>query len=187
MRSVGTIDCIQMYAKRVRPFNNLLAQMYPINPPSEDHAVASNWRVLTRRTLSHMDSNREDLSGQVVNKMVNQLAELLSSCGVGNSVDNVNDIQKYGSEKLGALFTAARKLNKTIGENIVSEDLMVSVICGGTMFDGECMEDAYGAGAGSKPGQRAVVCTTDLGLCERKEKKGVGKILLKPKVFLRDS
>ena len=73
-----------------------------------------------------------------------------------------------------------------IGENVVSEDLTVSVIRGGTMFDGKRMEEAY-ARDGSKPDQRAVICTTDLGLCERKETKEVRKILLKPKVVLRDS
>jgi hypothetical protein len=52
------------------------------------------------------------------------------------------------------------------------------------MFDGEQMEDAYAWG-GMKPDQRAVICTTDLGLCERKAAKG-GKVLLKPKVALRN-
>lgn len=118
--------------------------------------------------------------------MVIQLANLLSSHGVGDLVHNVNHIQRRGSEKLKTLFIAARKLNKMIGENIVSEDLVVSFVCGGAMFNGEFMEDAYGARAGSNPGQRAVICTTDLGLCERGEGKGVRKILLKPKVVLHD-
>ena len=120
--------------------------------------------------------------------MVKQLAGLLSSCGVGNSVDNVkniHNIHRYAAEKLEALFTTSRKLNKMIGENIVSEDLVVNVIPGGTTFDGEHMEDAYVRG-GSKPSQRAVICTTDLGLCERKGTKGIGKVVLKPKVALRN-
>jgi len=117
--------------------------------------------------------------------MVSQLAELLSSCGVGHPVDNVNTVHRHAAEKLGALFTASRKLNKMIGENIVSEDLMVTFIPGDTMFDSERMEDAHVRG-GSKPSQRAVICTTDLGLCDGKETKGVGKVFLKPKVALRD-
>jgi len=156
------------------------------NPSSsEDRTVASNWRVLTRRTLSHGDSSHEDLPSKIVGGMVNQLAGLLSSCGVGNSVDNVNNIQRYAAEKLEALFTTSRKLNKMIGENIVSEDLVVNVIPEGTIFDGERMEDAYVRG-GPKPSKRAVICTMDLGLCERKGTKGVGKVFLKPKVALRD-
>jgi len=118
--------------------------------------------------------------------MVKQLAGLLSSCGVGDPVDNANNIHKYAAEKLGALFTTARKLNRMIGENVVSEDLTVTVIRGGTMFDGERMEDTY-VWAGVKTPPRAVICTTDLGLCERKQTKGVRKLLLKPKVALHDS
>ena len=133
-----------------------------------------------------MDSSRKDLLGEIVYWTVNQLAELLSSCGVGNPVDNTNNIQRYGSEKLKALFTAARNLNRMIGENFVSEDLIVSVIPGGTMFDGEHMEDAH-ARAGSKPDQRTVICTTDMGLWERKQTKGIRKPLLKPKVVLFNS
>lgn len=161
-------------------------RLHLISPPLEDHTVASNWRVLTRRTIAHMDSNYDDLPRKIVNGVIKQLAELLSSCGVGGPVDNADIIRKQGAEKLEALFTAAQKLNKMIGENVVSEDLMVSFIRGGTMFDGGRMEDAY-ARAGSKPDQRAVICTTDLGLCERKKTKGVRKMLLKPKVALRDS
>ena len=133
-----------------------------------------------------MDSSHKDLLGEIVYWTVNQLAELLSSCGVGNPVDNTNNIQRYGSEKLKALFTAARNLNRMIGENFVSEDLIVSVIPGGTMFDGEHMEDAR-ARAGSKPDQRTVICTTDMGLWERKQTKGIRKPLLKPKVVLFNS
>lgn len=152
---------------------------YPIKPPSEDHTVASNWRVLTRRTLRNIDSSREDLPRQIVYDAIGQLAKLLSSCGVGRPSDNIYHINKCAADKLGILFANARNLNKMIGENVVSEDLMVTVIGGGHLFNGENMEDAYARG-GAEPIQRAVICTTDLGLCE---KKG-GKVLLKPKVVL---
>jgi hypothetical protein len=130
-----------------------------------------------------MDSSYDDLPRKIVNGMIKQLVVLFSSCGVGHPEDAANVIRKQGAEKMEALVTAAQKLNRMIGENIVSEDLMVSIIRGGTAFDGERMEVAY-ARAGSKPDQRAVICTTDLGLCERKKTKGVGKMLLKPKVVL---
>jgi len=112
--------------------------------------------------------------------MVWQLAQLLSSCGVGEPVGNANNIHKYAADKLRSLSTAARRLNRMIGEDIVSSDLMVTVIGGGHLFDGEHMEDAYARGV--KYPRRAVICTTDLGLRERKG----GKILLKPKVALRN-
>jgi len=159
-------------------------QSFLIRPPSEDHTVASNWRVLTRRTLSNMDSSKRDLPSQIVNGMIKQLAELLSSCGVGESVGNAGSIQKCAVDKLRSLSDAARKLNKMIGENVVSEDLVATVIPGGETFDGAHMEDAYPRG-GVKPGERAVICTTDLGLCVRKGAKGVKMTLLKPKVALR--
>ena len=160
-------------------------RLHLTNPPSEDRTVASNWRVLTRRTVAHMDSSYNDVPRKITNAVIKNLAELLSSCGVGNPVENKNAIRTQGAEKLEALFTVAQKLNRMIGENIVSEDLTVYVVRGGTMFDGKRMEDAY-ARAGSKPDQRTVICTTDLGLCERKETGGVGKMLLKPKVVLRN-
>lgn len=133
-----------------------------------------------------MDSSSDDLLRKLVNGMIKQLAELLAFCGIGDPVGNVNIIHTHAAEKLGAFFTTARNLNKMIGENVISEDLTVSVIRGGTIFDGERMEDAY-ARTGSESGQRAVICTTDLGLCERRETKGAGKVLLKPKVVLFDS
>jgi len=155
------------------------------NPPSEHRTVASNWRALTRRTLFNIDSSQQDLPHLVVNSLIEQLAGLLSSCGVGEPADNTDNIRKYAADKLGSLFTAARKLNKMIGENVVSDDLMVIVIGEGHLFDGEHMEDAYARG-GVKPNQRVVICTTDLGLCERK-RAGGEKILLKSKVVLRDN
>ena len=185
MGPAGTISYIPRSVKRVCRSDILPFRLYLICPLSEDRAVANNWRVLTRRTLGHMDLTHENLPRGMVSGMVTQLADLLSSCGVGNSVENASNIQKYGAEKLEVLFTAARKLNRMIGENVVSEDLVVTVIHGDTMFDGERMEDAY-ARAGVKLVQRAVICTTDLGLCERRQTKGVGKMLLKPKVVLRD-
>jgi len=113
--------------------------------------------------------------------MIEQLAQLLSSCGVGEPVSNANNIHKYAADKLGSLFTAARRLNKMIGENIISDDLMVTVIGGGHLFDGGDMEDAYARGE-LKCIRRAVICTTDLGLRERNG----GKVFLKPKVALRN-
>lgn len=156
---------------------------YPIRPPSEDRTVASNWRALTRRTLRNIDSSREDLQRQIILGVIEHLAELISSCGVGEAPDNAYQIYKHAADKLGSLFTAAQKLNKMIGESVVSDDLMVSVIGGGHPFDGEHMEDAYAQGKGN-PIQCAVVCTTDLGLCEMDGLRA-GKVLLKPKVALR--
>lgn len=119
----------------------------------------------------------------MVNGAIEGLASGLSYCGVGETFDNARGIYEHAAEKFGSLFAAARKLNKMIGENIVSDDLMVAIIDGGYFFDGENMEDAYARG-GAKPGQRVVVCTTGLGLCESKSR---GKeMLLKPKVVLRD-
>ena len=129
-----------------------------------------------------MDSSQGDLPRQIVNDMIKHLAEHFSACGVGEPADNANNIHKYAGDKLRSLFTAAQKLNKMIGENVVSDDLMVTVVGGGDLFDGERMEDAY-ARRGMKPVQRPVICTTDLGLCERKGAVGA-KTLLKPKVAL---
>ena len=159
-------------------------RQYQIHPPSENHTVASNWRVLTRRALGDMDSSQKDLPCRIVNDMIEQLASLLSSHGVGEPLDNAHNIHKYAADKFGALFATARRLGKTIGENIISNDLMLTAIDGGYLFDGEYMEDAYARG-GVKSGQRTVICTTDLGLCERKGVMGV-KVLLKPKVALRE-
>lgn len=131
-----------------------------------------------------MDSSRGDLPHQIVNEMIGQLAGLLSTRGVGEFVDNTNNIRQHAADKLGSLYAAARKLNKMIGENIVSDDLTVTAINGGCLFDGEYMEDAYARG-GVKPARRTVICTTDLGLCESRGAKGA-KILLKPKVAVRN-
>lgn len=153
-----------------------------IYAPLEDPAVASNWRALTRRTLFNMDLSRSDLPCQIIRATVEQLASLLSSCGAGGFAENTHNIHKHAAEKLGSLFIAARKLNKMVGEKIVSGDLVVTVIGGGCSFDADHMEDKYARG-GVKLGQRAVICTTDLGLCERKGMKAE-KILLKPRVLL---
>ena len=152
----------------------------------EDRTIASNWRVLTRRTISHMDSNLDNTLCKLVNGMIKQLAELLAFCGIGDPVGNASVIHKHAAEKLEALYTTARNLNKMIGENFISEDLTVSVVRGGAIFDGKRMEDAY-ARIGPESGQRAVICTTDLGLSERREMRETGKVLLKPKVALFDS
>ena len=157
---------------------------HQIHPPLEDHTVASNWRVLTRRTLNSRDAKQEDLPRQIVTGMINQLAGLLSSCGVGETSYNAYNIHGCAVDKLGSLFTTARKLNKMMGENVVSHDLMVTTIDGGDLFDGDYMEDAFTRGR-VKPVQLPVICTTDLGLCERKGVRGVN-VFLKPKVVLRN-
>jgi hypothetical protein len=112
------------------------------------------------------------------------LASHLSSCGVGEFFENAQSIHKHSVEKFGLLFAAARKINKMLGEDIVSEDLEVAIVDGGYPFDNEHMEEEYSWG-GTKPGQSAVACTTGLGLYERKSRGQ--KMLLKPKVVLRDS
>jgi hypothetical protein len=94
-------------------------------------ALSATWTRATKTSLSNSKRYGQTTGGPSL---------FLRS---GKPRDNANNIQKYGAEKLEALFTAARKLNKMIGENVVSEDLMVTVIRGGTMFDGERMEDAY--------------------------------------------
>jgi len=131
-----------------------------------------------------MDSSQGDLPRQIVNDMIKHLADHLSACGVGGPVDNANNIHKYARDRLGSLFTAAQKLNKMIGETVISDDLKVIVVGGGDLFDGERMEDAYPR-RGTKPVQRSVICTTDLGLCESKGGVRV-KTLLKPKVALHN-
>ena len=177
--------CDQLYSK-VRetgtPLYQFLVKLYIIYALLEDPAVASNWRALTRRTLFNIDSSRSDLPCQIVRAAVEQLASLLSSCGAGGFAENTYNIHNHAAEKLGSLFTAARKLNKMVGENVVSGDLVVTVIGGGYSFDGNHMEDKYARGS-VKLGQPVVICTTDLGLCERKGAKGE-KILLKPRVLL---
>jgi len=100
------------------------------------------------------------------------------------SVGNAENIYKCAAGKLGSLFASARRLNKMIGEDVISGDLMVMIIGGGNLFDGKYMENAYARGD-ARPTQRTVICTTDLGLYERKG-TGEPKILLKPKVVLRD-
>lgn len=152
--------------------------------PSEDPVVASNWRALTHRTLFRIDSSRGDLPRQVVSGAIQQLAFLLSSCGVGEYIGNAQNIHNYAADKFGSLFSTARKLNKMIGEDVVSGDLVVTAIGAGYPFDSEHMEDAYARG-GAKRGQRAVICSVGLGLCERSGAKG-GKVLLKSKVALRE-
>lgn len=106
----------------------------------------------------------------------------LYSCGVGEASENTLKIGKYAADKLKSLFVTARKLSKMIGENVVSDDLAVTIIGAGHLFNCEHMEDAYPWDR-AKPGQRVVICTTDLGLCERKGAREE-KVLLKPKVVL---
>ena len=101
-------------------------------------------------------------------------------------MNNTNIIHKHAAEKLEVIYATAQKLNKMIGENVISEDLIVTFVHSGTTFDGKLMEDAY-ARAGSKSDQRTVACTTELGLCEWTDMKGAGKVLLKPKVVLLGS
>ncbi|KAF9783707.1 hypothetical protein BJ322DRAFT_1007687 [Thelephora terrestris] len=157
-------------------------QMYSKVRETEEPTVASNWRALTRRTLFNMDLSRSDLPSQIVNGAIEQLAFLLSSCGAGGFPENAHNIHKHAAGKLASLFVAARKLNKVVGENVVSGDLVVTLISGRCPFDADYMEAPYARG-GAKPGQGYVICTTDLGLCERKGTKAE-KILLKPKVTL---
>jgi len=128
-----------------------------------------------------MDLSHENLPRAIANDAVQHLADLLSFRGVGNPIDNVTNIKKHGAEKLETLFTAARKLNTMIGQNIVSEELAVTVVPCGTLFEGEFMEDTH-ARVGVKPARRTVICTTDLGLWGRKQAKEVMKVLSKPKV-----
>ena len=119
----------------------------------------------------------------MVNDAIDQLASLLSFCGFGENVHNAQSIRKHATEKFKTLFATARKLSKMIGESIVSDDLEVAIFDGGCLFDREHMEGAF-AGGRAKPGQCVVVCTTGLGLCER---KSMGqRMVLKPKVLLRD-
>ncbi|KAG7450052.1 uncharacterized protein BT62DRAFT_928833, partial [Guyanagaster necrorhizus] len=98
-------------------------------------------------------------------------------------------MEKYG-RRIRDIVKLMTRLDKVIGESVVSKDIIVCIVASGRQYDLESMENADGLGEKVQPSDR-VMCTSDLGLkvTEVSHDGGLEKdtYLLKPKVVLRSS
>jgi hypothetical protein len=116
--------------------------------------------------------------------MVDAFVNIILTAGWHNDATALQEylIKTFG-DRIAGLLNKAKRLNKMIGEEIISSDLEALYIAPEVAFNSVTMEVVAGEGNEEKK----VLCTTDLGLVKAEKRPGkIGEwdeaVLLKPKV-----
>ncbi|KAH8818658.1 hypothetical protein DL96DRAFT_1684305 [Flagelloscypha sp. PMI_526] len=170
------------------PASDILAGVYNRIRLTGSSRVAGSWRAITRSAV-HTAATFTPEQYSVIDLFATHLAPVLRVAGWAKSANEAYDtLMTEHHDKLNVIALASFKLNKLLGEQIISTDLDLVYIRGGEPFSSESMTDGFEASDGSQ----VVLGTTDLGLVQKKwpVEKGVESeeiILLKPKVALAGS
>ena len=143
---------------------------------------------MTRAHGKHADA--EFITASVFRRLRDSVSVVLAVAGWKESFSgwgNTNQaVEARFSPDLSRLAASIVKLDRAIGEGILSKDVTLVTVAEGVDFDAKTMDDAYGV-AGNV-GSGLVACTCDLGL-QTSFRGPLGKdvtnsLPLKPKVVL---
>ncbi|KAJ7124053.1 hypothetical protein C8R43DRAFT_1135644 [Mycena crocata] len=168
-------------------FEASLSQLYAKIVSAEDQATAGKWRAVTRAQTG--SSNEDSL---LTSSLLECLFHVVVAAGwrIQGASDGRAFIRSHFGEQMFAIVKYSLQIRKSIGEEMVSEDLEVAYIQPNRTFNAKTMDDTD---AGTRAGNRVrpaamsvVACTSDIGL---QRKKLVGEVdakdvLLRPKVLL---
>lgn len=152
---------------------------------------------MTRARLRQMVHSSTDLPLVLVQYYSGGLADVLNAVGWKGSRTEAYEIFTTNfAERLTVVIDLALRLNKAIGEDITSGDLIATAIPPDVDFDPSTMEDINAEGSRSKPKDgktraEGVLCTIGLGLGLVKKSGGENiweeRTLMKPSVVLESS
>ncbi|KAF9234837.1 hypothetical protein BU15DRAFT_89829 [Melanogaster broomeanus] len=166
-----------------------LEKLYSDIWATETQAVGGRWRALTRAHARKVAMQKTDLHATMVSQFSDCLVTVMIAAGCTKSYkDASRDFNQKFGEPISNIVKMASRLNKAMGEEVMSADLWTIYVAAGQKFDGVTMEDFEGQD-GNQDG-KTILCATALGL-GRSEKVTRGETfeyknatLLKPKVAL---
>lgn len=154
------------------------------------------WRALARSCLHHRLEEDSQSGPSIISHLLlrstSVLADVLVVAGCKSNHSEAQEaVQNQFGERLTTVTRRAIQLNKQIGVNMTSADLLPMSIQPSDNFNPDWMDDTYGRHPAQDRGRADVVIgTTDLGLF-RWEKSPSGQfdriLLLRPKVVLRSA
>ncbi|KAG7450058.1 uncharacterized protein BT62DRAFT_992067 [Guyanagaster necrorhizus] len=160
-------------------------------------AVAGRWRAMTRARCKYLESDLK-VEEYLTRVLLEDMIPVLVVAGWRPSpVIQMGDAtgflgQRFGT-RLGEVAKKLVRLDRAMGEGLISKDVAAGWIPGGTPFNPSIMENAFGKSSGVSA-EDYVLSTCDLGLVLMqviKDREGAGsntevesQVLLKPKVVL---
>ncbi|KAH6897985.1 hypothetical protein BKA70DRAFT_1375380 [Coprinopsis sp. MPI-PUGE-AT-0042] len=184
----------------------LFSETYARVREAEEQSISGQWRALTRKHAQRMMTstnsrspsrspqmppNADELIVYMVDTLVNVL--LVSGLNEAPTIHTHNQLHSQimaaFSSQLNVILSQAKRLNKAVGEGVVSCDLEALYVAPDAGYMPETMEaSTMVESSGSRPPER-VLCTTDLGLARAIKVPGTRgeweeSVLLKPKVIL---
>ncbi|KZT22452.1 hypothetical protein NEOLEDRAFT_1137895 [Neolentinus lepideus HHB14362 ss-1] len=162
---------------------------------TETVAVARRWRALTRKHIQSVVHGDSDIAASLVPRIAERLTDILLVAGCKAPLKQVTETMKTKfMEKIKAIIVRALKINKVIGQEVLSSDFEVTWVSPEEAYDSTWMDDIdIEQEAGKKDSEDAirVLGTTELGL-GRMEKlvsdagseEWKDSCLVKPKVVL---
>ncbi|PBK90606.1 hypothetical protein ARMGADRAFT_1166920 [Armillaria gallica] len=181
--------------------NDHFAGLYAnIRETSISFAVAGRWRAMTRARCKYLGPEKE-IEGHLVNCLLRDLAPVLVVSGwkIPPSVkaeSAIGALSQIFRTRLGQITRKMVRLDRAMGEGVISKDAQLCWVTAGIPFDSSIMENAYGKSPDMSTGD-VVLSTCDLGLMVSQISKdsneaGPGRtedvqVLLKVKVVLHSA
>ncbi|KAK0196202.1 hypothetical protein F5146DRAFT_1028832 [Armillaria mellea] len=180
-------DFISMWHMEKRTDDNL-SRLYAKIQATNTQVVAGRWRAMTRSGSKY--ESLSDIKKEWIKIVVRKLAMVLIFAGWTGVGTNptweacTSFLTKRYGERIEEILHLAMDLDRGMGEGIVSEDIVIFSVGGGSSFVPDTMEN--GDGEFTVLNSDHVLCTCELGLKVSRsvQKDGNSAILVKPKVVL---
>ncbi|KAJ6458051.1 hypothetical protein C8R47DRAFT_995412 [Mycena vitilis] len=160
--------------------DRVLSGLYQGIHDDEDRQDASRWRAITRKQLAK-HASQADVKSSLMRLIVDVV-----NLSIPRNEEPVSDsiMEAKVGDRVGAAAELILDLHRTIGTNVVSEDLEATFVDPGTAFNPQTMENMWPEEALEGD---VVVCTTSLGVRKQGKHGGDPVTLMKAKVVLRSS
>ncbi|EPQ55258.1 hypothetical protein GLOTRDRAFT_42183 [Gloeophyllum trabeum ATCC 11539] len=162
---------------------------------TEALAVARRWRSLTRKHIQSVVHGDGDIATSLVPRIAERLTDILLVAGCKAPLKQITETMKNKfMDKIKGVITLALKVNKTIGQEILSGDYEVTWVSPEEAYDPTWMDDIdteHEADKAESEDLIRVLSTTELGLGRMERVTSADGVeewkdtcLVKPKVVL---
>ncbi|SJL14058.1 uncharacterized protein ARMOST_17511 [Armillaria ostoyae] len=147
--------------------NDHFAGLYANIRETSTSAVAGRWRAMTRARCKYQGPEKE-IEGHLVHCLLRDLAPVLAIAGwkIPPSVkaeSAISALSQIFRTRLGQITRKMVRLDKAMGEGVISKDAQLCWVTAGTPFEPSLMENAYGKSPDISA-RDVVLSTCDLGL-----------------------
>ncbi|KAF8907419.1 hypothetical protein CPB85DRAFT_1311761 [Mucidula mucida] len=161
-----------------------IASLYDQIRLSNSPSVAGRWRAMTRHQSKYVHA--DECKRLAAEALIDNLLPVLPLMG-WSAANPKADLQESFGRRIADMANLVVSLDRSIGEEMISEDIKLAMVHYGDPADDKLMEDLYGTKRFRQ--RETVVCTCELGLYNGRIESGdagstVEQVLLKPKVVL---